>query len=50
MMEAQKKEEEDLINEFENQDQNEEKMKETTGKALVPSFPGFTQGIKKQHQ
>ena len=54
MMVALLKEDEDkMLNQFSEidaQDVDEDKIRTTTAKAMVPSFPAYTQSIKKQNQ
>ena len=55
MIEAVKKDEDDMLNQFSEIDVaraqgvelDQEKLKYTNGKALVPSFPAYTKTIKK---
>ena len=57
MLEAVKKDEDDMLNQFseidiarqEGIEIDEEKQRYTNGKALVPSFPAYTKSIKKQN-
>ena len=58
MLEAVKKDEDDMLNQFTERDVarlegvqlEPEKLQYTNGKALVPSFPAYTKTIKKQNQ